>query len=588
MDELKRHKEYATFNVTLDVLALWKALKDIHMTQTTSKIDAVIKKAAKGDYNNCAQGEFESITEFKTRFDAKLLAYTQHGNPKLTDNQVAMDFMYALDKSRYASFIQEIINDLAKKTMSDLKDLNEIYVLAASRVIVRTNSKVVGGATFATLDSLKKSKNKGVKRNAANKGGKDSDKGGTDKGGKDNGKPENEPKDNADGNEGSKKKPARDLSKVECWNCGKMGHLMRDCPEEEGENLNGCTVLTAATGTTIRRHEIAIDSCSDVSIVHPRFLTGLRSQPGAFTALGGAKTVADKVGYLEGFFECIACEDCHGSILSQDDIEKMYPITYVQGHSYIVHMNDRDLEFVKRGKFYIADFSAWIGGAMAMATQYTAKEMKAVDRADELVRLAGYPSREEAQHLVTDGNIVNVPADPVDVERYFQIYGEPVASVRGKLTKARPNFQISRSIPVERTDQVLTSDVMHVIGELFLIYIAEPLNLLMCSYATSEGKVTMGRCLQSQVTLLASRGFRVSTVFIDPQGSIMALRDSFPGIVFDPVGAKDNLPKIDIRIRRVKEMARAILSSLPFTIPKTLVNPMRSDHRFSMFLFPTY
>jgi hypothetical protein len=55
--------------------------------------------------------------------------------------------------------------------------------------------------------------------------------------------------------------------------------------------------------------------------------------------------------------------------------------------------------------------------------------------------LAGYPSREEAHHLVTDGNIVNVPADPVDVERYFLIYGEPVASVRGKLTKARPDLK---------------------------------------------------------------------------------------------------------------------------------------------------
>ena len=77
-----------------------------------------------------------------------------------------------------------------------------------------------------------------------------------------------------------------------------------------------------------------------------------------------------------------------------------------------------------------------------------------------------------------------------------------MASVRGKLTKARHNLQINRSVPVERTVQVVTSDVMHVIGELFLVSITEPLNLLMCSYATSAGKVTMGRSLQSQVALL--------------------------------------------------------------------------------------
>lgn len=78
---------------------LWKALKDIHLTQIASKIDAVIK-ASKDDYNNCRQGEFESIMEFKAKFDARFLAYDQHGNPKPDDNQVAMEFLYALDKSR--------------------------------------------------------------------------------------------------------------------------------------------------------------------------------------------------------------------------------------------------------------------------------------------------------------------------------------------------------------------------------------------------------------------------------------------------------------------------------------------------------
>ena len=156
LEEVKHHVNWAQFNSTKDVLEFWLALKDVHMTLTTSKIDSVVQKAAKDDYNNCRQNKFESIAEYKARFDARLMSYNQHGNPAISDDQVAMDFLYGLDKSRYAAFIEEILNDLAKETMKPLKDLNQIYVLAATRIVVKVNSRVTGGASFATLDSQTK------------------------------------------------------------------------------------------------------------------------------------------------------------------------------------------------------------------------------------------------------------------------------------------------------------------------------------------------------------------------------------------------------------------------------------------------
>ena len=72
------------------------------MNHTTSNIDAV-EKAAEDDYNNLRHIQF--ITEFKAEFDARLLTYAEHRNLQLSDNQIAMDFLYSLDKSRYSSFI---------------------------------------------------------------------------------------------------------------------------------------------------------------------------------------------------------------------------------------------------------------------------------------------------------------------------------------------------------------------------------------------------------------------------------------------------------------------------------------------------
>ena len=45
----------------------------------------------------------------------------------------------------------------------------------------------------------------------------------------------------------------------------------------------------------------------------------------------------DLVGDLYGFFECQVCDDCAASVLSEADVEDMYPFTYIQGVSKTVH-----------------------------------------------------------------------------------------------------------------------------------------------------------------------------------------------------------------------------------------------------------
>ena len=108
--------------------------------------------------------------------------------------------------------------------------------------------------------------------------------------------------------------------------------------------------------------KVAIDSASQVNLLHPRFLSNIRESPTSYKGVDSltSPTEGGQVGDLEGFFECIASENVRVSILCQDDIEKKYKITYIQGESIVVHMEDRDLEFVKKNKLYVADFSDWI------------------------------------------------------------------------------------------------------------------------------------------------------------------------------------------------------------------------------------
>ena len=64
-DELKRHRDYSTFNTSKDPLQLWLALEQLHLVTTVSKNAAFVLRQAEKDFMNCTQGEYESITKFK-------------------------------------------------------------------------------------------------------------------------------------------------------------------------------------------------------------------------------------------------------------------------------------------------------------------------------------------------------------------------------------------------------------------------------------------------------------------------------------------------------------------------------------------
>ena len=319
-----------------------------------------------------------------------------------------------------------------------------------------------------------------------------------------------------------------------------------------------------------------LDECSEVSVLHPWFLTNIRKvNEAGFQGLSGPSTKISKVGYLEGFFECQACEGCVANILCGADVEDKYDITYEQGKCKIVHMNGKDLIFHRRGKFYVADMTEWIQEQYSFATSglndrerlYTSKEVKRAKEAGEFIRKCGYPSENEALHLVMDGNIAEVDITTNDIRRYFEIYGPIPAYVRGKTTK--PNkilrSEVQDDLKAQRTNQVLTTDIMYVEKQKFLISIVSPLELVLQSPMSSDTANQMGIGLQTHLNTLRSRGFNVTRVICDPEFS--TLQGMFPGVEIDCTGAGDHVGKIDIRIRRLKETNRSVIAGLPYNLP---------------------
>jgi hypothetical protein len=63
-------------------------------------------------------------------------------------------------------------------------------------------------------------------------------------------------------------------------------------------------------------------------------------------------------------------------------------------------------------------------------------------------------------------------------------------------------------------------------------------------------------------------------VIVDPLKALKNLEGSIPGVAIDATGAGDHLPKVDAKIRRLKEIARSILAGLPYSLPRNRVKDL--------------
>ena len=119
-----------------------------------------------------------------------------------------------------------------------------------------------------------------------------------------------------------------------------------------------------------------------------------------------------------------ASEETNANILCYADVEDLYYITYVPRIAFIVHLPNRDITFVRKEKMYVAN---WDEGLVCSTVQenaavYTKVEVKRAKEAHTFLRTSGYPSLEDAAHLLEDGNVENVPGlTRSDIEGVYKV-----------------------------------------------------------------------------------------------------------------------------------------------------------------------
>jgi hypothetical protein len=191
----------------------------------------------------------------------------------------------------------------------------------------------------------------------------------------------------------------------------------------------------------LKSTDVLLDNQADISIIHPCLLTDVKPAKKKIrvSGVGGVQLIVDKVGLLDVFFEVYSSTETKVNVLSMAAVEEVYPITYNQQESFIVHTEDRDIEFKWRDRLYVEE---WTTEGVALATiqanelLYTKEEVCRAKLAYEFVRSSGYPSPEEVVHLLIDGNVRGIPKLMVaDVKRTYEIYGQHPEFVKGQLNE---------------------------------------------------------------------------------------------------------------------------------------------------------
>jgi len=190
------------------------------------------------------------------------------------------------------------------------------------------------------------------------------------------------------------------------------------------------------------------------------------------------------------------------------------------------------------------------------------------------MRNAGFPSEKTAIDLVRSGNINNIPINVQDVKNYFEIYGTPVAAVRGRTVENKKIIDrddYDSGLKEQVTIQEPTSDIIHIATKKYLISLVCPLQVVLVVPITSMSRQALGQAMQQHVDLVRMFGFDARIIFVDPLRALAGLRGAIPGVEIQPTGAGDHLPKLDIRIRMLKEMCRAVLNGIDYKLPISLV-----------------
>eukprot|EP00804_Cyclotella_cryptica_P019093 CCRYP_021211-RA/>CCRYP_021211-RA protein AED:0.16 eAED:0.16 QI:0/0/0/0.66/1/1/3/0/1057 len=190
-------------------------------------------------------------------------------------------------------------------------------------------------------------------------------------------------------------------------------------------------------------------------------------------------------------------------------------------------------------------------------------------KARKLQAMLGSPAKADYEGMVRGKLLDDCPIDVVDLRNAHTIFGPDLAGLRGRTVRRRPERVTTDVVAVPR-DFVrlhkfvtLTADIMFVNGIPFLLTRSRGIQLITVEFLPRQTAKIIGEKLTRVLQLYQRADFVVQTALMDKEFDAVA--DQCPTLPINTTAANEHVPEIERAIRLVKERARGIENTLPFT-----------------------
>jgi len=206
----------------------------------------------------------------------------------------------------------------------------------------------------------------------------------------------------------------------------------------------------------------------------------------------------------------------------------------------------------------------------SLENQFSLREVKEAKRARSLYVTLGRPSHQQFLKVLDTNFINNCPITKQDAERAYYIYGQDLATLKGKTTRSNPpHVRPSIHVPVPsyvrqwHNNVTICIDILYINNIPFFHSISRTLKFRTIEFLPSRKYKHLLLCLQNIINLYESREFVISNIHGDPE--FECLQESFHPIQFYIGGKNDHIPEVERSIWTIKERFRSAVNGLPYT-----------------------
>jgi hypothetical protein len=192
--------------------------------------------------------------------------------------------------------------------------------------------------------------------------------------------------------------------------------------------------------------------------------------------------------------------------------------------------------------------------------------------------------------------IVDCPITVEDVDIARAIWGKSIPTLKGKTTRKQPDMVVSNLIDIPKEflylhrNVAVTVDMFFVHNIPFFISLSDNICFTGTTHLENKSGKSLALAFQEIFTLYNRRGFHIRTVHGDGDFEHhRAMIESLPGKPkLNVTATSEHVPRIERKIRVVKERVRAIRHSLPYErIPALMIAHMVLTVSRLLNFFPT-